>query len=303
MTAESGSIHVARSESPSRDVRPLYWSVRRELWENRFLWMVPASVAALVLVSGLLTIVITLARSTHEALTTTPKGIATHLSISPAPIMLCSLLVGVFYALDAMYGERRDRSILFWKSLPVSDMTSVAAKLMIPVIVAPAIGLALSVATQFTILVAAMILTRATDIPLPVIWNDAAFIEGLPIMAYGLFAHALWYAPLYAWALLISAWARRAPALWFFVPPVLLVAVESMLTQTSAVSTFIMYRLRGVMGIAFDDSPDSSRGHIDRFDQLEPLALVTSPGFWLGLLFAGAAALASTHLRRRREPH
>ena len=58
-------------------------------------------------------------------------------SMAPAPIMLATFLVGLFYSLDALYGERRDRSILFWKSLPVSDRTTVLSKASIPLVVLP----------------------------------------------------------------------------------------------------------------------------------------------------------------------
>lgn len=303
MSLQTASLDFAPTAAESPRVRPLYWSVRRELWDNRFLWMVPSAVALLVLITGVLTALIALARSTRIDLTATPRAILNHLEMSPAPIMLCSLLVGFFYALDALYGERRDRSILFWKSLPVSDTTSVIAKMLIPIVVIPALGLALSIATQLILLVALIILTAPTDLPFTVLWRDAAFLESLPIMAYGLFAHALWLAPLYAWALLISAWARRAPAMWLFVPPMLLIAIERLITGTSAMGKLIAYRFQGAMSAAFDDSPDSRAGHIDSIAQLEPLRFLTTPGLWLGLLFTVGATYAAIHLRRRREPH
>ena len=61
--------------------------------------------------------------------------------MAPAPIMFATFLVGIFYCLDALHGERRDRSILFWKSLPVSDLTTVLSKASIPFAVLPLIGL------------------------------------------------------------------------------------------------------------------------------------------------------------------
>lgn len=302
MNLQSASLDLAPSASESSRVRPLYWSLRRELWENRFLWIVPSVVALIVLITGVLTSIIVLARSSGP-LTEIPPAILKHLDAGPAPIMLCSLLVGFFYALDALYGERRDRSILFWKSLPVSDATSVIAKMLIPVIVVPGFGLALSIATQLMLLVAVIILTAPTDLSIPAVWRDPGFFESLPIMTYGLYAQALWFAPLYAWALLISAWARRAPALWLFVPPMLLIPIERMITGTNTVGKLIAYRLLGGMRVAFDDSPASREGHIDSLAQLEPVKFFSTPGLWLGLLFAAAATYAAIRLRRRREPH
>ena len=69
--------------------------------------------------------------------------------------MLTAFLVGVFYCLDALHGERRDRSILFWKSLPVSDLTTVLAKASVPCRVLPPRAFALALATQLMLLPAA----------------------------------------------------------------------------------------------------------------------------------------------------
>lgn len=303
MASQSASLDLATTNGTAARIRPLYWSVKRELWENRFVWIVPVAVAVIVLVAGLLTTMIALARASGSDPASTPQSIAAMLDVSPAPIMFFSLIVGIFYALDALYAERRDRSILFWKSLPLSDGTAVLAKILIPVVVVPAIGLALSILTQVLLLVAVLTLAAPSGLSVLTVWREAQFFEGLPIMTYGLSAHALWYAPIYAWALLISAWARRAPAMWFIVPPLLLIAMERMITGTSRVGAFIAYRFQGAMVAAFDDTPASRQGHIDALAQLEPLQFLTTPGLWLGLVFAAAATFAAIQWRRRREPH
>src|SRR5208283_3600079 len=67
-------------------------------------------------------------------------------------IMGTTFIVAVFYCLDALYGERRDRSILFWKSLPVSDLTTVLSKASIPIVVLPLATFAITVVTQWIML-------------------------------------------------------------------------------------------------------------------------------------------------------
>jgi ABC-2 type transport system permease protein len=105
----------------------LYWAVRREVWENRSLYLAPLAVAALVLAGFLISTIRLPARMrAASALSPTQQH---NLVAQPYPIvagvmMLTTLAVGVFYSLDALYGERRDRSILFWKSLLVSDLTT-----------------------------------------------------------------------------------------------------------------------------------------------------------------------------------
>src|SRR5262245_39448909 len=106
-------------------LRPLYWSIRRELWESRFIYIAPLAAAALSLFGFAINAIRT--RLHRDILLSTRHG-----ELAPALIMGAAIIVSVFYCLDALYGERRDRSILFWKSLPVSDVTAVLAKLAIP---------------------------------------------------------------------------------------------------------------------------------------------------------------------------
>ena len=126
--------------------RPFYWSVRRELWEHRSLFLAPMAVGAL----GIFGFVLSLLRpeQTPDGLTAIPSSfdptaLAMPYSHAAMLITLTGLVVSFFYALDALYSERRDRSILFWKSLPVSDWTAVLAKAAIPIAVMPLLMFAL----------------------------------------------------------------------------------------------------------------------------------------------------------------
>jgi ABC-2 type transport system permease protein len=111
--------------------RPFYWSVRRELWENRSIYIAPLAVAAVELF-GFLISTITLPHRMRAVLALDPAeqraAINMPYDIAAFLIILTAFFVGVFFCLDALHGERRDRSILFWKSLPVSDRTTVLSK-------------------------------------------------------------------------------------------------------------------------------------------------------------------------------
>ena len=63
--------------------------------------------------------------------------------IAAMMIMFTVFIVGIFYCLDALHGERRDRSILFWKSLPVSDLTTVLSKVFVPLVILPVLTFAI----------------------------------------------------------------------------------------------------------------------------------------------------------------
>src|SRR5439155_6816152 len=84
-----------------------------------------------------------------------PDKIAQHYDLAAGVLMGTTLLVAIFYCLDALYGERRDRSILFWKSMPVSDRTTVLSKMAVPMVVLPVVTFVLTIATQLIMLLEA----------------------------------------------------------------------------------------------------------------------------------------------------
>src|SRR5437773_778592 len=201
--------------------RPLHWSVWRELWENRSIYIAPLAVAVVVLFGFMISTygmperrrgVLLMDPAKQRALIGEPYDAAAMM------LIFTVFIVGLFYCLDALYGERRDRSILFWKSLPVSDRTAVLSKMSIPLVVLPLIAFVLSVITQLFMLFFSTTILLGSGLSPARLWAEFHFLEGVLIMLYGLTVHVLWFAPIYAWLLLLSAWARRAPFLWFVLP-------------------------------------------------------------------------------------
>ena len=125
--------------------RPLYRSVRRELWENRSIYIAPLAVAAVyharllnqpVLAASKLAWTGGAARRDASAY----RAPAMPYSHAAMLIMVVGFLVGIFYSVDTLHSERRERSILFWKSLPVSDLTTVlVAKASVPLVILPVV--------------------------------------------------------------------------------------------------------------------------------------------------------------------
>src|SRR5256885_12985943 len=137
--------------SPSRT---LYWSIQRELWENRSIYIAPLAVAALFLLGFIVNILKLRRLISASSLDQAQQHhiFATRYELAGALIMGTALIVGIFYSTDALYSERRDRSILFWKSLPISDLTAVLAKFSIPIVVVPLISFVITIATQWMML-------------------------------------------------------------------------------------------------------------------------------------------------------
>src|SRR2546422_429157 len=135
--------------------RPFHWSVWREVWENRSIYIAPL-IVAVVVVLGFLVSTIGLAERRQAVLMLGPEkaraAIEVPYDIAAMMLIFTAFIVGVFYCLDALQGERRDRSILFWKSLPVSDLTTVLSKATVPLALLPLIVFAIIVVTQLLML-------------------------------------------------------------------------------------------------------------------------------------------------------
>jgi len=271
-------------------LRPFYWSVRRELWENRWIYTAPLSAAALFLFGFAASIV---RMRLHKEV----RWSVDQYELAPALIMGTAIIVSVFYCLDALYGERRDRSILFWKSLPVSDVTAVISKLAIPILILPLISFIITVGTQLLMLVTSSVIFAGSSVNIASIWAQASFFRVPLIWLYHLVTvHGLFYAPLYAWLLLVSAWAPRAPFLWAFLPPFVIYGVEKIAFNTSYFLNTLQYRLMGPGGgMATEHQQDFTA-------TLIPHHFLSTPGLWSGLLVAVIFLYLTVRLRRSRGP-
>ena len=132
-----------------------------------------------------------------------------------------------FYLLDALHGERKDRSVLFWKSMPVSDTTTVLSKLFTGAgQSAPAIVIAVTIVTQIVVLLLASVILMIGGATRAAIWGNLQLFQVTIALVYGQIASALWYAPMAAWLLFVSSWAKRVPILWAVLTPVAVVLFE-----------------------------------------------------------------------------
>ncbi len=283
--------------------RPFYWSVRRELWEYRSIYLAPLALAGVVLLSFLFV----LARLPHIMRTLSSldpaqqrHALAHPYQLAEALILGAAFIVSIFYSLDALYGERRDRSILFWKSLPVSDLTAVLAKASIPLLVLPLLAFAITVVTECVMLLFSSMVLLAGGLSVATLWTQVQLHQALLGLLYHLVTvHMLWYAPLYAWLLLVSAWARRAPFLWAVLPPLAIGMFEKIAFHSSHFADLLEYRVAGGMetGSSMQGSFSMQPGMHHALGQF-----LSSPGLWIGLVFAAIFLAAAVRLRRYREP-
>jgi ABC-2 type transport system permease protein len=303
-----GSLEVQAVPSSVLSVtRPFYWSVRRELWENRSIYIAPLAAAAVFLI-GFLISTIRLPGQMH--LTTRQLSITTHDGTFVGAIMtpydsvagllmLTAMIVGVFYCLDALHGERRDRSILFWKSLPVSDTTAVLAKASIPLVILPLLTFTITVLTQWIMLLLSSAILIMNDVSAGTLWTQISLFPMSMMLFYHLLTvHVLGHAPFYGWLLLVSAWARRAAFLWAVLPVLAIGFLEKIAFNTSHFANFLLGRLAG--GTEAMTTAGSMPIHPGMHITLG--RYFSTPGLWIGLAFTALCLAAAVRLRRYRGP-
>jgi ABC-2 type transport system permease protein len=287
--------------------RPMYWSVRRELWENRSIYIAPL-IAAAVYLLGFMISLIRLPRSMRALPALDPAHQRIQLAMPYAHaamlIMATAFVVGIFYCLDALHGERRDRSILFWKSLPVSDLTTVLSKASIPFVVLPLLAFALTVIVQLimVLLSTPVLLMSRLGTATP---RFPPVFEMQLVSLYSVAVLVLWHAPIYCWFLFVSGWARRATFLWAALPPLAIAAIEFVAFRTSHLGLLLQNRLFGFVAGAFDLTDKNGvpiDGHYIPLAQLAPGRFLSSPSLWLGLIVAALFLAAAVRLRRYQGP-
>lgn len=288
--------------------RTLVTLVRREYWEHRALWIAPLAVAALIVAGA------AVGRINFDWSTTpTPevqRALFGLVLISfDIPLYLTMSVVLWFYASDCLYAERRDRSILFWKSMPVSDAQTVLSKVLVLLLVAPLSVYAVSLVTS---LVAAGIwsLRAWGGGAASSGWDTGVWLRVQGIDFVWVMIASLWYAPIMAYVLLISAWARRNISVWVFAPPLALALTEWFTLRTHHVWDVIGYRFNGLWrytNLSFSlpdrlaDNATAHRAADDALRGIDPAAALGNVDLWLGLAVAAALVYAAIRIRHYRD--
>lgn len=299
MPASVPAQSVAPDHVPA--TKAFYWSIRREFWENRSLYFAPLAVVALFLFGFMISLMHLPKMRAAQGPALAQALMDESYGFGALMLMGTMIIVAFFYCLDALHGERRDRSILFWKSLPVSDLTTVLSKASIPLFILPLLTFAVTIVLWFlmSMLTGAVALASGQSM--------AALRTQLPLARLSMFLffhlvgmHGLGYAPFYGWLLLVSAWARRAPFLWATLPPFVIGVVEKIAFNTSHFAALLGHVFAG------GGEPMNSSKATSSLAALIPhqglTEFLTSPALWIGLAIAAAFLAAAVRLRRSQGP-
>jgi ABC-2 type transport system permease protein len=230
----------------------------------------------------------------------------------------CAVLFFVlfFYLLGALYDDRRDRSVLFWKSLPVSDSSTVLSKALAAMLLAPLLSFAVATLAYLVFLL------------LVTLWGALHGFNVLPAIAashpLGMFwrllltipVDALWALPTIGWLLFWSAFARSKPFLWAVLLPVFAVMLNGWFGALNLPSLDMLPTAKQVLGrLLLSVMPGSwlgdskllmaHRGFNDdsvmqNFEPSRVYALLGTPEMWIGVVAGIALLAAAVWMRRRR---
>jgi ABC-2 type transport system permease protein len=219
-------------------------SIRKELWEfKNILTWVPVALAVLIFVIPALNFIL-YDIDTQALFIRLERLVDFQYSHSPeiekiffvglisifAPFLVLSTIVQLYYFLTCLYDERRDQSVMFWRSLPISDELTIMSKLITGALVIPAIFFMIATLVLMTILIIALIacivLSIGYDISLWGVWVSSSIVSSLSIIWGTLLPLAIWLLPLFAWLMLASMYAKKAPFLWAVLPIVAVIIVE-----------------------------------------------------------------------------
>lgn len=304
--------------------------VRREFWENKGAFRTTPLVIGGIYIVFLLMSIFTTAHFDNELYTF--REAVRLLAEQPVEfrarhaqeVMLGSSLfftlvlsfVVFFYLLGALYDDRKDRSILFWKSLPASDALTIASKLLAAMVLAPLIFWAIFVLTQIAMgIIGSLMVLSVGENPWSLFLSIVNPLQPWFILLVSYLAASIWFLPIYGWLLLVSSFAPRIPLLFAVLPPVVFAILQ---VWIGFLRTFTLNNnLFGMIGEWVANSPAilSAGGHdgritlslgfplTDDFDHSVTLANILDRLFSLhmltGLAIAAVFLAAALWLRRR----
>lgn len=294
--------------------------LKRESWEHPALWIVPAVVAGLVVLAMLYGLAKVWGMGEVARHIGVDLSKLATISAEDRRLFLSSALVAgsmpfgfflaglvFFYSLDSLYADRRDRSILFWKSMPISDIQTVLSKLVMAIVVAPLFTLAVLAMFHVVIVFLGAMLGLFTGMEgWYLAFNPLAFLQAWGTLLWFLIAGGLVLLPFIGWVMLASAWARKAPFLWAVIPPVAVFTMENIAYDRSYLGQWILNRMIQAPALIADMSArrvlvqlDNGRSFGGDFFAVK-FDLLWSGLMWQGVLITAIFITGAIWLRRYR---
>ena len=295
--------------------------LRREIWEHRSIYVAPTAVAvimSLVSIAGMVTISafdnevrMAILGASNIVGDAERQAAMTVFFLGTSWIFLFTLaIMTVFYTLDSLYAERKDKSILFWRSLPITDAETVISKLLTAIVVLPLVIVAAIIITHLLNLVASSIwITVKGGDAGHLVWGSVALLDNWLAAFIVTFASAVWMSPFIGWFLFVSSFTKRMPLLMAFMPLILLPLIELILLRSSYFAEAVFGRgdlmplFRGMDIEEFfdEDHMQVNEELISLLAHLDIVQFLASPSLWAGIIVCGLFTTAAIYVRRYRD--
>jgi len=225
--------------------------------------------------------------------------VRTGLLVLGFPILLTVGFGLLAYSLSTFADERKDRSLIFWRSLPVSDLTTVLSKVFIVTLIVPLMVIPYIILLQLVAMTSASIFFATNDIvSFGWLWGSYIITDWFRII-FSLWAQALWSLPLFLWLMLAGSYAAR-PIAGAIVPPVILIVLEGVIFKTNLVLEFIENRI-GFWSRS--DSFPKEYQEIRVVDISDILLLFSTQAFWIGILASVILVAGIVYVRSSNSDH
>jgi len=315
------------------------WLLKREFWEYRGGFFMAPLITTLVMLAIMLLVLVTAEFKAHQHgiqlggmnldqvvehigagdVAKVHAAVDIGLMGMSVPIGIVFSFVVFFYLLGALYNDRADRSVLFWKSLPLSDTETVLAKVVTATLVAPvlAVGAMIVLHLGFLTLLSLYSLARVGASALPFLWSPTHLIALWLKLIVSIPVNALWALPTIGWLLLCSSYVRSKPFLWAVLLPVLTGVIISWVNfvQSFSLSGWYWQNIFGrllfssvpftwMRKITMVDTPDNVDddlrvlNHVLSLDSIAQA--MTMPSLWIGAVAGAGMIAAAIYFRRSR---
>lgn len=325
----------AMPRTPPHPTHKLKLLLRREFWEHKggFFWApiwaggISLLLTTMALIfgevaarrSGNITINgLDLSLLTEKMSPEDVRHLADGVSMSTATAMFWPMLVlgfvVFFYCLGSLFDERKDRSVLFWKSLPVSDRDTVLSKVVSALLVAPAIATAVGIVCMiaFLLLLSLFVVIHHGN-PFVLLWSPGNLLANAGVAVAAIPLYALWALPSVGWLLLCSAWSKSKPFLWAIMIPVFAGVFISWFDLMNSFDlssgwfwkNVVAHLLGGVFPGSWVMAMDMNLTHLRHFPDMNVIrsmySVMATPQLWVGAAAGVAMIAAAVRLRRWRD--
>jgi len=209
-------------------------------------------------------------------------------------------IVAFFTLLGMLYDDRKDRSVLFWKSIPASDTQTVLSKYITIAWVAPVATIAMIMATYlFIFLVLSFLMPGEGVLTIGNLWTNSGLIMGFTELVIGFAINGLWVMPIWAWLLFVSSAVPKGPFVWAVFAPATVCLVERIAFGTKVLAQGIFNHMDfKAIPTVVDISLDDSSGH-RAMDIGGSFALLATSDMWIGIIIGAALLYGAIYFRNR----